>query len=102
MRAVLQHHAIEDMAVVWLIDVEHLLHRFAGQTDLFAHDFGAGGFFQFDKCQLDAIGFFLRDGGILFRERPEHRFGLLGAQQFLAFLCDLIPVESCHSQRSIS
>jgi hypothetical protein len=47
-RRVRQNHVVQNMTVIWLIDVEHLLHRLAGQADFFPHHLGAVGFFHFD------------------------------------------------------
>src|SRR6266478_1977609 len=54
-RRVLQHHVIENVTVIRLIDVEHFLHRLAGEADLLPHDLGAVGFFHFDQRQLNPV-----------------------------------------------
>ena len=84
------------MAVVRLIDVEHLLHRFAGQADFLADHFGAVGLFHLDQGELNLIGFIGVDLRISFRKRPEHGFIALSPVEFLCFLANLLLSQTFH------
>ena len=77
------------MTVIRLIDVEHFLHRLAGQVDFLADHFGAVSLFHLDQRKLDSVRLRRLDFWIFFRERPEHGFFTLGPIELLRFLPDL-------------
>jgi hypothetical protein len=87
------------MTVIGLIDVEHLLHRLTGKTDLFADHLGAVSYFHLDPCQLDTVCLFRRNIWKFFCERTERAFISFGPIKRLRFVFDLLLAQSFHNHR---
>src|SRR5262249_49684021 len=54
--AVRDHHVVEQMAVIWLVDLRGALHRFRGQADLVADKLRTGLHLAFGHLRGDRVG----------------------------------------------
>src|SRR5262249_17209174 len=91
----LEHgHRVEQVAVVRLVDAEHLLHREAGEPDLLADDAGAGGQLALDGGELDRVGVGLGEVGVALGERRDGHARALRLEKLVGELLHGGAVES--------
>ena len=75
--AIGKEHVVEQDAGIRLVDIERALHRLRGQADLVAFDDAALGDLDLDPRLLNGVGVSMRDAGMVQRNLPDLRAGLL-------------------------
>ena len=95
--AVGKEHVVEQNAGIRLVDIERALHRLGGEADLVTPDHAALGDLDLDPRLLDGIGILDGDAGMILRQLPDLRAGLLGLMQPLGRQANPV-IAQCHGR----